>query len=264
MPKHSIHILLTHPRATATAFEKIMINVENMKVLHAPFNDTHLGLKYTNEQSAFNVEKNKVKKSFDDIMKDIIQMSKQQPVFFKESAHLLNSWLKKNTWIFKNPKVKIAFLVRDPAKSILSFYKKMPNFDISIVGHLQLLETYNLAKEHMAHKELMVIDSDLLLKNPLPILNKLACDWSLPEFTQESLAWQTGYSEDWTHQNWYDVVASSEGLLQHSGEIERERGVPLYYEVEEPDRTRLRTMFQVLDSPYQVLLSLAYKAKIIK
>lgn len=256
---HPIYILLTHPRATATAFEKVIRNQKNMTVLHAPFLDPYLSRKYGPNHSFTRTLKNP-NITFDDVRAHIFKLAESSPVFFKESGYLMVDYLKANPEFYLNPRVKIAFLVRDPARSVLSYYRKMPTVDESIIGHRQLWDLFVLMKEQIQPTPL-VIDSDELLKNPLYVLKTLGDRWGL-QFSEEDLKWESGYAEDWRVKNWYVEVAESTELGTYRGDVPREEdGTPKYLEVtDDKDRMRLQNLFRSQNGFYQKLLQFAIKA----
>jgi hypothetical protein len=253
-------MLLTHPRATGTATENVMRTKPEMKVLHAPYLDTFLIKKYGSDH-LFTRSLPNPALTFDDVTNHLFQLAERSPVFFKESAYLLVDYLKDHPEVYHHPQVKIAFLVRDPAKSVLSFYRKMPSVDESIVGHRQLWELFVFLKEQLNVTPL-VIDSDELLKDPLSILGKLGSYWGLA-FDETNLKWETGYSDDWHLSNWYVEVANSTQLGGYRGDVEREEdGTPKYLEVEdEQDRLRLQDLFRSQNGYYQKLFHYALKAE---
>lgn len=257
---HPIFILLTHPRATGTAFEKVIRTQANMIVLHQPFLDPHIIRKYGPDHP-FTQSLPNPSITFQDVADQLFISAKQSPVFFKESAYLLINYLKEHPEFYKNPQVKIAFLVRDPAKSIISFYKKMPSVDDSVVGHRQVWELFSLLKDYQKQAPL-VIDSDELLKDPIYILNRVGEHWGL-EFNESNLKWESGYSSDWHLKDWYVEVADSTELGQYRGDVARQKdGTPKYLEVtDEKDRLRLQELYRVQNGYYQNLLQYALKAR---
>lgn len=257
---YPIFILLTHPRATATAFEKVMRTYDNMLVLHAPYLDPYLIKKYGLDHP-FTRSLPNPSLTFEDVTNKLFAMAKEAPVFFKESGYLLVEYFKEHPEFYKNPQVKIAFLVRDPAKSILSYYRKMPTVGESIVGHRQLWELFKFLKDQQERIPL-VIDSDEFLKNPLYILGQLGEHWEL-KFHENNLHWESGYAEDWHLKDWYVEVANSTELGPYKGEVARnEDGVPKYLEVtDEKDRLRLQDFYKNQNVYYQKLLQYALKSE---
>ena len=248
-----IFVLLTHPRATATAFEQVMRTHKKIQVLHAPYLDPYLLRKYgPNHQLTRSLSQSEV--TFEDITEKLFAMAKTTPVFFKESGYILLEYLKTHPEFYKNPQMKIAFLVRDPAKSILSFYKKMPTVDESIVGHRQLWELFVLLKNELPNVP-PIIDSDALLKDPLSVLQQLGQSWNLA-FDKSNLQWESGYADDWHVRDWYAEVANSTELGPYPGDVARnEERVPLYLEItDEKDRLRMQTLYKTQNEYYQKFL----------
>lgn len=187
---YPIYLLLTHPRATGTAFEKIMSTQKGIAILHGPFLEPYLTNKYPPDHPFVRSLKNPTV-TYDDVKDRLFKLAKKSPVFFKESGYVLIDYLKNNPDFCQNPQVKIAFLTRDPAKSVLSFYKKMPSVPVESIGHKALWEIFE-----MLDPKPLVIDSDELLKNPLPLLNELGKSWELT-FEEKNLSWESGYSDEW-------------------------------------------------------------------
>ena len=246
-----IYLLLTHPRATATAFEKVM-RTHGMQALHAPYLDPYLLKKYGPNHVLTSSLKD-TGLTYEDVTRNIFTMAKSGPLFFKESGYLILDYFKQTPSLYKNPQVKIAFLIRDPAKSILSYYKRMPSVSEPIIGHRQLWDLYLFLKEQGINAP--VIDSDLLLKNPLKILNQLGTHWNL-HFDESNLQWESGFAEEWHVKEWYVEVAYSTALKPYQGDLDRDSdGVPTYLEVtNESDRARLQDIFRIQNGYYQKFL----------
>ncbi len=256
--EYPIYILLTHPRATGTAFEKVIRTHDDITVLHAPYLDPYLIKKY-GPNHAFTNSLPDSSLTFEDVTNKLFNMAKDSPVFFKESGYVLIEYLKEHPNFYNNPQVKIAFLIRDPAKSILSFYKKMPTVNESIIGYRQLWELFLLLKDQK--QELPpIIDSDEFLKNPLASLSYLGNYWNL-NFSENNLYWKNGYAEDWRLKDWYVEVANSTELGSYRGDVQRNKdGVPEYSEViDEQERLRLQDLYIIQNVYYQNLLKYSFK-----
>lgn len=255
---YPIYILLTHPRATGTAFEKVMRTVPNIQVLHAPFIYPYLLKKYGPDH-AFTRSLPDKNIQMDDVKDQLIALSKHSPLFLKESAYLLIDFIKENPDFYQNPNIKFGVLVRDPAKSVLSYYRKMPSVSEEIVGHRQLWELYSFLKERLTYPP-VVIDSDEFLKNPLLVLKQLGEKWEL-QFGNGNLKWEKGYANDWHLKDWYIEVAESDSLGTYKGDLPRDAdGIPSYLDVSnEVDRQRLKELYLTQLPYYQKLLEFALK-----
>lgn len=254
---HPIYFLITHPRATGTAFEKIMRTHGDIHVVHQPYLTPYL-LNTLSPTHPYR-ESLPLQMSYDDATNQLLELAKEKPVFFKEQSYIVLDYIKTHPEFYRNPKVKFAFLIRDPAKSILSYYRKMPGLDNSIIGHQQLWELYVFLKEQLG-PNLIVIDSDELLKNPLPILQKLGKAWGL-RFSTKDLHWDKGYADDWTFKEWYVEVGDSTKLESYRGDVPRlSNGIPVYAEVEDLEaRHRLQEYYIYQNVYYQKLLEHAVK-----
>lgn len=255
---HPIYILLTHPRATGTAFEKVMRTHKDITVLHAPFFYPYIIKKY-GLNHPFTQALPDTSVTFESVRNHLFALAENGPVFFKESGYLLIDFLRNNPDFYKNPQIKIAFLVRDPARSIISFYRKMPTVDESIIGHRQLWELFELLKNELPVTPL-IVDSDEFLKHPIPILNKLGEAWNL-QFNETNLHWESGYADDWHLKNWYVEVGASTELKSLPRDIPKQSdGTPEYSEVtNEHDRQRIQNFYRSQNVYYQLLLENALK-----
>lgn len=256
---HPIFIMLTHPRATGTAFEKVMRTQENMTVLHVPYFGAYVGKKYGLEHPYTLAMPDKML-TFEAVTNKLLMLAKTNPVFFKESSHVLFDYLLEHPEFYKNSQVRIAFLVRDPAKSVVSFYKKMPTVNETVLNYKQLWELFVLLKDELDEIP-FVIDSDEFLKDPLHVLNHLGQHWGM-EFTHENLQWESGYAWDWHLKEWYVEVASSTKLWNYGGDVLRnEEGMPKYLEItDENDRQFLQNLYKLQKPYYANFLQYAIKA----
>ena len=250
---YPIYFLATHPRSTGTAFENIIRTHGGIQVLHQPFLDPYL-----QENLPKNHPYRKVisDSTYDEVVHQIFGLAKTAPVFFKDQAFMVLDYVKSHLKGLKNPQIHFAFLIRDPAKTILSLYRKDPRFSPAEIGHEHLWELFNLIKENTG-KTPLVIDSDELLKDPMANLDRLGKEWDIA-FREQDLHWQEGYTDDWLRvdKKWYDEVAASDQLGSYRGELPRlEDGIPEYTEVDNlHDRARLQEIYRRQNIFYLKLL----------
>jgi hypothetical protein len=259
---HPIYFLLTHPRSTGTAFEKIMRTHGDTEVVHQPFLEPFL-LKWLPADNPY-LKNIPLDLTYNGIKNKLFQLAEKKSLFFKEQGYIVLDYFKAHPDFYQNPQVRFAFLIRDPAKSIISCYRKMPSIDntgIGLIGHKELWELFNMIQEFTG-KPPLVIDSDDLLKTPLPILNKLGETWGMT-FTEKDLHWEKGYVDEWLHidGNWYIEVSNSIELGSYHGDVPcLEDGTPEYAEVEDLQaRKRLQDMYHTQIGFYQKLLQYAVK-----
>lgn len=149
----------------------------------------------------------------------------KEVVFFKNMCHHL---LNLNTSFMRS--VCNVILTRDPAEVIPSFAKEIEHpsmIDIGFEAQAQLLE-----KLQSMRAEVLVVDSNTLLKNPSTELQKICTRIGIP-FYNEMLTWEAGpRPEDgiWA-KYWYKNVHASTGFQPY---VEKktemaEHLLPLYH-----------------------------------
>ncbi|XP_070577880.1 uncharacterized protein [Ptychodera flava] len=115
-----------------------------------------------------------------------------------------------------------SFLIRQPIKSIISFYKTYIDAygsdsslllsELSFRGMLDLFKYIRDAKGQTP----VIIDADDLLADPAGIMRKY-CEAVGFEFRESMLHWESGTLEAWSWEEiWYRTVSTSKGFLKPS------------------------------------------------
>ena len=110
------------------------------------------------------------------------------------------------------------FLLRHPARVVVSFAKKYPNLTVNDIGFSQQVELFRYLKE--AGQNPLVLNSEDLIQNPETKLRQL-CDGLEIEFQPGMLSWpKGGMSCDgvWAR-HWYGSVHSSSGFGDKEGAL---------------------------------------------
>ena len=116
------------------------------------------------------------------------------------------------------------FLIRDPAKVIVSYLKKNTLQSIQDVGFKKLYEIF----KKLNSKDPIIINSDYLLANPEKYL-KILCQKLNLDFDQNMLNWPKGYRDTdgiWSKVWYQDVISSTTFNTKNS----KEYIVPKTYE----------------------------------
>ena len=116
------------------------------------------------------------------------------------------------------------FLIRDPAKVIVSYLKKNTLKSIQDVGFKKLYEIF----KKLNSKDPIIINSDYLLENPEKYL-KILCQKLNLDFDQNMLNWPKGYRDTdgiWSKVWYQDVISSTTFNTKNS----KEYIVPKTYE----------------------------------
>jgi hypothetical protein len=120
-----IILLLTMPRCVSTAFEASMMARGDLKVYHEPW--TSAQLYRTGEPGYFSQEPPEEIKNAStyEALRDLLkEQAKTQNVFVKDMLYGLLPELWEDEAFLADPLVEFTFLIREPGKSIQSFYLK--------------------------------------------------------------------------------------------------------------------------------------------
>ena len=112
---------------------------------------------------------------------------------------------------------KHTFIIRHPAKSVISHYKacKNSNFPFSFPGFRQQYEMYEVVRRTGPNP--FVVDADDLLDNPKGMLQLYCSATGLP-FTEDMLTWEPEEVEEWklfsSYPVWYGTAMHSSGFMK--------------------------------------------------
>jgi hypothetical protein len=190
------------PRNISTALMRSWSSRNDTFISDEPFYAYYLketGLKHPMYKEIINYYPNNYDVVIDSINKNIPES--KNIWYQKHMAHHLID-LENIEWVknFDN-----CFLIRHPKKVISSYIKKNKLNHVSELGYTQQYEIMNYLKK--INKNFVVIDADILLKNPNIILNKW-CKKLEINFDKNMLNWEKKYySYDgiWA-KHWYDSV----------------------------------------------------------
>lgn len=207
----NIH-LISGPRNISTALMYAFDNRKDTEGVDEPMYAHYLSKHDVDHPGKEEVLKN-MEKDADQLMMNLHSPSKKTTHrFIKNMAHHLADFPMECLLPLKN-----VFLIRDPAKVIVSFKKVMPNFTADEIGIRQQFEMYTFLKEQQ--QEILVINSDYLLEDPKTYL-RLVCHQLDLTFSEEMLHWEAGAREIdgvWA-KYWYDNVHRSRGFIPKKNE----------------------------------------------
>ncbi|UCD78885.1 MAG: hypothetical protein JSW26_26370 [Desulfobacterales bacterium] len=227
---HPIIALWTYPRAISTAFERIMLERGDCDVFHEPFSYLY----YVHENSG------SISQEFIDpnhpttdaaIKQMLLAAAEKRRVFFKDmAAHCGSHLLEDEAFI---DRVSNTFLIRDPAKTIPSFYAMNPDVTLVEIGCEQLLKLFKKVK-HRAPQPPVVVDADDLAENPQGIVASYCRKLGI-EFIPAALNWQPELPSQWKMwRNWHRDAAGSTGIRKnlkiYDTTVENSERLKSYYE----------------------------------
>ncbi|NEO28976.1 MAG: hypothetical protein F6K36_00650 [Symploca sp. SIO3C6] len=168
---------------------------------------------------------------FEDIKNQILHSSKQQPVFLKDMAYHCYEYLVKDEFFLQN--LVNTFIIRNPAKSIPSYYFLDPKIIEDEIGYQQQYHLFEKIAEFSGQIP-VVIDADDLQSHPEEIIASY-CQRINIKFIPEALQWRSFYSKQWdVWKIWHADVTSSSKI--YSGSINQ-------YEENVTNNDRIRELY---------------------
>jgi len=208
------------PRNISTALMRSFENRTDTKVYDEPFYSYYL--KNTNLNHPMKDEIiNTYPYDENEVINLITRNDDKYKIFYQK--HMTHHILDKTNleWINKGLN---CFLIRDPAKVIVSYIKKNSLRSIKDVGFEKLYQIFKL----LNIKEPIVINSDYLLKDPEKYL-KILCQKLNLEFDEKMLNWPKGFRDTdgiWSKVWYQDVISTTTFNVN----VNREYNVPKDFE----------------------------------
>ena len=191
------------PRNISTALMRSFENRADTKVYDEPFYSYYL--KNTNLDHPMKDEIiNTYPYNENEVINLITKNDDKYKIFYQK--HMTHHILDKTNleWINKGLN---CFLIRDPAKVIVSYIKKNSLRSIKDVGFEKLYQIFKL----LNLKDPIVINSDYLLKDPKRYL-KILCQKLNLDFDEKMLNWPKGFRDTdgiWSKVWYQDVISTT-------------------------------------------------------
>ncbi len=151
------------------------------------------------------------------VLAELREASRQCPVFFKDMAYHVRSFL---DWSFlKN--FRNAVLIRDPRLALASLHRKLPDFTREETGYEAVTELVNLIQANTGSAP-YVMDGEALRADPEAVGREF-CDALQIPFRPESLSWPQGNEAHWQNwQEWFAEAAQSTGFRAPEASFDHE------------------------------------------
>ena len=236
---HDIIALWTYPRTVSTAFERVMIERGDLEVFHEPFSY----LFYVEEQKGTCIPEHldeQHPRTYPEIRDMILSAAEEKPVFFKDMSLYCLGYLSENKEFLAS--VKNTFLIRDPAKTIPSYYALNPDVQQEEIGCQQVLDHFVIADE-IIDKTPVVIDADDFQACPEETVAAY-CDALGVAHVQEAMEWESGSRKEWAiWEKWHRECAESTGIQpkeqKYTVTVENNETLEKYYEFHRPAYEKL-------------------------
>jgi len=238
--KRTAIALWAHPRSLSTAFERMILQRGDFHVLHEPFctfYDTGSVEVVSPEGSLLRLD------SFDAIADCIIDWSGRNNIFLKETLENRYEVLFRRTDLLRT--FTHTFLIREPEKTINSYYAMKANFSFGELGYGNLLDLCDvLDKEKLGLAD--VIDADELVNDPAVVIRNY-CSRTGIAFDPASLSWKPGEKELWSRtQKWHEAVSNSTGFTtadrRYPVTVQNHAGLQAYYDKSLPLYEKLKSL----------------------
>ena len=206
---HKIVVLWSTPRTTSTAFEWMMRMRGDMTCFHEPFGEAW----YKGEDARWpRLAEDSPRVpglTLQGVLDRMLAAAEERPVFTKDMPHYITH-MAEDAFL---DRFVHSFLVRDPAKSIPSIYKRGPDWDLKEFGFEDHRWLFDRVTDFLGQPP-PVIDSDDLLEDPQGIVAAWCQAVGIP-FLPEALSWDPGARDEvswYDNGSWHDSLRNSDGL----------------------------------------------------
>ncbi len=214
---HPIIALWSHPRSMSTAMERVMRERGDLACFHEPFMYYHYVERKVRQMPHFEVDPAKPI-SYEDIRQMLLTAGEAGPIFFKDMSYYVLERMAEDRAFAE--RLTNTFLVRDPVKSILSYYKLDPDFTLQEVGLEALWKHLELLRE-LTGETPVVLSAEAVQADTADVMTAYWRRIGLPP-APEALSWTPRQTpEDWSEvTGWHGDVLASGGIQAMSPEEE--------------------------------------------
>jgi hypothetical protein len=200
--------LWAHPRSRSTVLERVFIERGDFEVFHEPF--AHMAF---DERSAIphgNLN-NGAPRDYEAIKALLREARQRSPVFHKDMCYHCLAPLKADAeFLLEQQNV---FIIRDPARAILSHHAIFPQMPVHAIGHQALYDIFCEVRR-LTGKTPYVINAEDLASRPAQTVRRL-CDHLQLEFMPEALSWTATCPEQWkAWRSWHKDAENSTSIIQ--------------------------------------------------
>jgi hypothetical protein len=199
--------LWAHPRSRSTVLERVFIERGDFEVFHEPF--AHMAF---NEQSAIPHDDLDcgLPRTYEGVKSLLRESRENRPVLHKDMCyHCLDELKADPDFLLEQQNV---FIIREPARSIVSHFAMFAQMPLQAIGHKALYEIF-CRVTRLTGKIPYVINGDDLANRPEATLRRL-CDHLQLEFIPEAMNWQPSCPLQWqAWRSWHKEAERSSGIV---------------------------------------------------
>ena len=207
---HKLIFLWCHPRSLSSALERVMLERGDMATLHEPF----LSLYYVHDGKKrlphHDVDPRRPA-SYEDIRAMILETARTRPVFVKDMCYYIRDHIHDDVDFIR--RMTSTFLIRDPERSIPSYYRLDPGVTLEEIGCEAQYRCFERIGE-ITGQTPVVIDATDLAEDPAGTVRAYCQALELP-FMPRSLAWNAELPHTWRDvSGWHADLAGSRGIAK--------------------------------------------------
>jgi len=222
---HKIEIMMTVPRTISTAFERSMMAREDHRIFHEPWNSEH---NYRNHLLAEAPPEEIIQAgSYMGIKALLYKHAEEQPVYVKDMIWAIQDELLGDVALLSDPNVIFSLLIRDPARSIESFFLKISQGASTLAEAVEITRwvfRYDallfLAEKHreIRGEWPILVEAEELCIMPDAIMRDY-CQRAGIQYLSEALVWEKKMAAEWEHtKHWHEDAAESRGFFMPARE----------------------------------------------
>jgi hypothetical protein len=195
--------LWAHPRSRSTALERVFIERGDFDVFHEPFARMAF-----DERSAipFDDLSGGAPDTYESIKAMLRNARERRHVFHKDMCyHCVDALKADDAFLLEQQHV---FIIREPARAILSHYAIFPDMPLQAIGHRALYEIF-CRVTRLTGKTPHVINADELALRPEATVRAL-CDYLQLEFLPDAMQWAPDCPSQWLPwRSWHQDAEAS-------------------------------------------------------
>ena len=212
---YPVVILWAHPRSMSTAIERIMRERGDFDCLHEPFLHYYYLERSGKPLPHFDSEQDHPT-SYAETRDMILSRAEHAPLFAKDMSYYVIPELLEDHDFCR--RVRHCFLIRNPLRSIMSYYKLDNSVGLDEIG-------IEAQWQHLHGLQQLGIDNSLVLEAEAvqeDSARTMRLFWQALElgFDEQALSWEQGAApEDWQYvQGWHQSVSDSKGIRAACGQ----------------------------------------------
>lgn len=210
--------LWCHPRSMSTAVERIMRERGDCSCFHEPFMYDYYIHRAVREMPYFDVEPDRPV-SYSDIRDHLLAAAETATVFIKDMSYYVVPALFEDTAFAR--RVTHAFLIRHPARSILSYHRLDPELTLEEIGLEAQWRHYEWLTDSLG-LDPVVVEAEAIRRDPKGSMKIFWEAVGLP-FQGHAFDWQDDRApEDWGQvAGWHGAVSGSTSIRPADQDEER-------------------------------------------